>query len=253
MPAATRDKEFRRAKASVARVAGDSTRAVNAHHGGALLRCLSLLLLLLACLTLMSGCSVTSAPPASNTTAATSDSNARPGLAERPSEVRANQTPAPTATGAQNPPLAATKGTTAVYGSAETTPAASSEQDGAEASAAYEGFYEVLGARPKGFEQFGNFMIRAPQGGRISGAVVPLEGEIYEFASAALNAGKLTFVTRKVRGVHYSFEGTFLGQPPFASNKKAAVAEGSVRKFRGDQVAAEASMKFYFDEGGEDP
>lgn len=251
MPAATRDKEFRRAKAHLARVAGDSSRAANA-YGGALLRCL-LLLMLLACLPLMSGCSA-SAPPASNTTVTTSDSNARPGMAERPVEVRANQPPAPTATGAQNPTLATTtKGTTAVYGSAEMASVPSGEQEGAAASAAYEGFYEVLGARPKGFEQFGNFMIRAPQGGRISGAVVPLEGEIYEFASAALAGDKLTFVTRKVRGVHYSFDGTFLGQPPFASNKKAAVAEGSVRKFRGDQVAAEASMKFYFDEGGEGP
>jgi hypothetical protein len=252
MPAATRDKEFRRAKTRVERVAGDSSRASRAHDGIALLRCLLLLLALLACLPLMSGCSA-SAPPASNTTATTPDSNARHGTAERPVEVRANPTPAPTPSGAQNSTLATTKGTTAVYGSAETASTSSSEQEGAEASAAYEGFYEVLGARPKGFEQFGNFMIRAPQGGRISGAVVPLEGEIYEFASAALSGDKLTFVTRKVRGVHYSFDGTFLGQPPFASNKKAAVAEGSVRKFRGEQVAAEASMKFYFDQGGEEP
>jgi hypothetical protein len=109
----------------------------------------------------------------------------------------------------------------------------------------------VLGERPKGFEQFGNFMIRAPKGGRISGAVVPTEGKLYEFASASLEGERLTFTTQQVGGVSYSFDGRFLGAPPFGGGKTAAVARGTVRKYRGGRQEAEGEMSFYYDEGGE--
>lgn len=238
MPAATRDKEFRRARAHVVR-------------RGALMRSL----LLLVCVLLINGCSANAPSTGNATAAAIPDSNTRPITAERAGEVRANGQPSPTATGsAVDSSIETTKGAAGVGSPAERTASNSpSEQGSADASAAYEGFYEVLGARPKGFEQFGNFMIRAPQGGRISGAVVPLEGEIYEFARATLADRKLSFETKKIGGVHYAFDGQFLAAPPFAGNKKTAVAEGLVKKFRGAQLAAEASMKFYFDEGGEDP
>lgn len=247
MPAATRDQEFQRARGRHAPV--KSFRVMNSSDGGVLMRCL---LLLVFCVLFINGCSA-NAPSAGNTTATTSDSNVRPITTERAGEVRANERPSPTATGAENLARATTGATAGVASSAQTASNSSSEQGSAEASAAYEGFYEVLGARPKGFEQFGNFMIRAPQGGRISGAVVPLEGEIYEFARATLAERKLTFETKKIGGISYTFDGQFLAAPPFASNKKAAVAEGLVKKFRGTQLASEASMKFYFDEGGEDP
>jgi hypothetical protein len=244
--AATRDKTTVRAQVDVARK-GEPSRVLDA-PGGAWLLCL-----LLLCVLFLGGCSANAPSADSTTSAVTHDSNSRPVQPERGGGVRANEQLSPTVAGAENPTSATTKGAPDAAGSNATASASSNEQESADASAAYEGFYEVLGARPKGFEQFGNFMIRAPQGGRVSGAVVPLEGELYEFARATLANRKLTFVTRKVGGVHYSFDGQFLAAPPFANDKKAAVAEGLVKKFQGDKVAAEANMKFYFDEGGEDP
>lgn len=256
MPA-TRDQIVRRARVGEASVRVSPVVA-SAYGRGALMRWLLVCVLFIG-VPFINGCSA-SAPSTGNTTTATTASPVTPLTAERAGEVRANGQPAPTAaTGAVNSSLQTAQETTqgAPAGVADTTQQTastnSSAQDGAEASAAYEGFYEVLGARPKGFEQFGNFMIRAPKQGRISGAVVPLEGELYEFARATLAGGKLTFVTQKVGGVHYSFDGQFLAAPPFAGNKKVAVAEGLVKKFRGEQVTAEASMKFYYDEGGEGP
>lgn len=246
MPA-TRDKNFRRARYPFARVVGASSQEINAPVG-VLMRGL-----LLACVLLLGGCGA-SDPSKSNTTAATApESNTRPATTARAGDVPATAQPTLAATSAENLNGASTKGVPNAVAPATTPNASAGEQDDAAASAAYEGFYEVLGARPKGFEQFGNFMIRAPQDGRISGAVVPLEGEVYEFARATLADRKLTFVTQKVGGISYSFEGVFLERPPFAGKRKAAVAEGLVRKFRNDQPAGEANMKFYFDEGGEDP
>lgn len=258
--AATRDKELRRARAVIAR-SHESSRVTDAPRGGSLMRRLLLVCVLFIGVALVNGCSAGAPSAAANTTAdATQSSGVRPATAERAGEVRGNVQPSPNASvvGASSSLETAketTKGAAGVAGPTQTAGAfgSSSEQEGGAASAAYEGFYEVMGARPKGFEQFGNFMIRAPEGGRISGAVVPLEGKVYEFARATLDGRKLTFVTQKVGGVNYSFEGQFLAAPPFAGGKKTAVAEGLVRKFRHDQMAAEASMKFYFDEGGEEP
>lgn len=244
MPA-TRDKNFRRARKGIVRVVGASS-VINASRA-ALMRGL-----LLACVLLLGGCGASDPSKGSPTAATAPESNARPATTQRAGDVPVTAPPTPAATGAENSSGVATKGVSNAVTPA-TLPTATGAQDDAAASAAYEGFYEVLGARPKGFEQFGNFMIRAPQDGRISGAVVPLAGEVHEFARATLADRKLTFVTQKVGGISYSFEGVFLERPPFAGKRKAAVAEGLVRKFRNDQPAGEASMKFYFDEGGEDP
>jgi hypothetical protein len=187
---------------------------------------------LLLCALLLTGCAAGSG----SATGAASPTPAR--AADESPAARANGAPAGAAAAAVTPPTPAA-GTAARQGR------------GAEESARYEGFYEVLGERPRGFEQFGNFMIRAPEGGRISGAVAPTEGRLYEFDSASLEGERFAFTTRQVGGVSYSFEGRFLASPPFAGGKGAAVARGTVRKYRGGKQEAEAEMSFYYDEGGE--
>lgn len=116
--------------------------------------------------------------------------------------------------------------------------------------AAYTGFYEVVGALPADMKPFGNFMIRSVTGGKVSGAVVPDEGEVFEFTSATLANGNLSFTTAKNAGVSYSFEGAFTATPPFGGNKKTPVIEGTLKKYRNAQAAGQADLKFYFDAGG---
>lgn len=115
---------------------------------------------------------------------------------------------------------------------------------------AYSGFYEVLGERPKSIDPFGNFLIRSVQGTSVSGAVIPNEGKVFEFVTATLDAGRLSFSTKEVNGISYSFDGGFTEAPPFTSGKKIAVAEGTLTKLQKGKSVATADLKFFYDEGG---
>ncbi|HEV7859643.1 MAG TPA: hypothetical protein VGO91_13590 [Pyrinomonadaceae bacterium] len=238
---ATRDEGLARARAD------QLSRSLKASDGGSWMRHL-----LLVCVVLLCGGCATNATSTGNTPATTPDGVARPTPSQSASDGRVNVQPSPAPSGTEE----VARGTTQSGpgdSHAPQTPSTVSDKESAEASKAYGGFYEVQGAHPEGFEQFANFVIRSPEHGRISGAVIPTEGKVYEFARATLAGQRLTFVTHKVGSISYSFDGTFLAAPPFAGDKNVAVVEGTVKKFRNDQSAAEASLKFYFDEGGEEP
>jgi hypothetical protein len=116
----------------------------------------------------------------------------------------------------------------------------------------YAGFFEPVGRKPKGFEKFANFMIRSTRGKAVDGAVITSETDlIYEFVEATLEGDRLTFSTKKVRGVSYSFVGRFL-QPPPISERKGAVVEGTLTRYRNGRKTAGAAIKFRHESGGEE-
>jgi hypothetical protein len=116
----------------------------------------------------------------------------------------------------------------------------------------YAGFFEPVGRKPKGFEKFANFMIRSTRGRSVDGAVITSETDlVYEFVEAALEGDRLTFRTKKVRGVSYSFEGRFL-QPPPIGKRKGAVVEGTLTRYRNGRKTAGAVIKFRHESGGEE-
>jgi hypothetical protein len=115
----------------------------------------------------------------------------------------------------------------------------------------YETGYVIKGKRPKGFERFESFVMNSPDGEKLEGRVIPPAGNVYEFTSVSLVDGTLTFRTRPVKGVSYSFEGDFLQAPPFPYDGKTPVLQGKLKKIVSGSPVAEAQVKFIVEHGGE--
>jgi hypothetical protein len=114
----------------------------------------------------------------------------------------------------------------------------------------YQGFYVIVGEKPKAFSGIDNFVITEFNADRLSGRVVPVEGRVYEFRSAKLADGSLTFETRRVNGVGYSFTGRFLSAPPAPKDGRTPVIEGTMKRLRDGAPPEEAKLRFAFSEGG---
>ena len=97
----------------------------------------------------------------------------------------------------------------------------------------YLGFYSIVGSeKPKSFVDFDNFVITEAAPGMIRGRVVPPQGKVRDFLRAKLADGALTFETRRLNGVSYSFSGQFLKAPPVPVDGKTPVLEGIVARLR---------------------
>ena len=69
-------------------------------------------------------------------------------------------------------------------------------------------------------------------------------GTRYHFATITVNRKNFSFVTKKVRGVHYSFSGRFL-RTNFLNdelNEETAVARGTIVKYKNDIKMAQANI-----------
>ena len=76
-------------------------------------------------------------------------------------------------------------------------------------------------------------------------------GARYRFATITVNRKNFSFVTKKVRGVHYSFSGRFL-RTDFLNdelNEERAVARGTFVKYKNDVKIAQANVTLSYFSG----
>ena len=113
------------------------------------------------------------------------------------------------------------------------------------------GFYFIQDQVPKGFQNVDTIQYWLPQR-ETSGpddtprlAGVNLVGGIrYRFSTITVNRKNFSFVTKKVRGVHYSFTGRFL-RTNFLNdelNEERAVARGTIVRYKNDIKVAQATI-----------
>jgi hypothetical protein len=120
-------------------------------------------------------------------------------------------------------------------------------------------FYEAVGGRPKGIEEFENFFVRSFPGQPVSGGLITKTSNlVHTFSKVEVTGDRLTFTTLARRGVTYSFEGQLLkksesdeGGDALRDRARAAVAEGTLRKHRRGKQIAEARVRLGCGEAGE--
>lgn len=120
------------------------------------------------------------------------------------------------------------------------------------------GYYFIQGKAPKGFQNVDTiqYWLRSQESSgpdvseRLAG--VNLAGGIrYRFDTITVNRNNFSFVTRKVKGVHYSFAGRFL-RTDFLNDEleeERAVARGTLIKYKNDVVAAQANVTLSYFSG----
>jgi len=140
------------------------------------------------------------------------------------------------------------------------TPAKSSRAQKEEAArpAPWAGcFYEAVGGRPKGIEEFENFFVISFPGQPLSGGLITKTSNlVHTFSKVEVTGDRLTFTTRARRGVNYSFEGQLLKSESTESGAasrggSAAVAEGTLRKHRRGKQMVEVRVRLGCGEAGE--
>lgn len=119
-------------------------------------------------------------------------------------------------------------------------------------------FYEAVGGRPKGIEEFENFFVRSFPGQPVSGGLITKTSNlVHTFSKVEVTGDRLTFTTLARRsGVNYSFEGQLLKNESAEGGDasrggEAAVAEGTLRKHRRGKQVAEAWVRLGCGEEGE--
>jgi hypothetical protein len=116
----------------------------------------------------------------------------------------------------------------------------------------YLGFYVPAdgAAAPAAMPEFANFLIAEAGPGIVRGRVVPNKGQVRDFLRAKIQNGDLTFETKRVNGVSYSFAGQFLKSPPAPADGKTAVLEGTLKRFRNGAAAGSVKLRFALSPGG---
>ena len=120
------------------------------------------------------------------------------------------------------------------------------------------GYYFIQDRVPKGFQNIDTIQYWLPpmetsgldESTRLAG--VNLVGNTrHRFATITVNWKNFSFVTKKVRGVHYSFSGRFL-RSNFLNdelNEERAVARGTIVKYKNDVMIARANITLSYFSG----
>ena len=120
------------------------------------------------------------------------------------------------------------------------------------------GYYFIQGRVPKGFQNVDTIQYWLPEvetndpdaSPRLAGVNL-VGGTRHRFATISVNRKNFSFVTKKVRGLHYSFSGRFL-RTDFLNdelNEEKAVARGTLVKYKNDIRVAQASVTLSYFSG----
>ena len=113
-----------------------------------------------------------------------------------------------------------------------------------------DGSFWVHGAPPAKFSEFGAINLNAKKSRHLPKAGFETnDGKKYRFRALSVKRERFTFTTITVRGISYSFSGKFLKGGVFAAgmlDDETPVLEGTLRKFKGGKMVAEADMKFVY-------
>lgn len=115
-------------------------------------------------------------------------------------------------------------------------------------------FYEALGKRPKGLEDFENFFVNNHPGKPLMGGIITKSSSlVFTFAKVEVTGEHLIFTTVARRGTKYSFEGRLLKGAGGADNdvERRPVAEGTLKRFRRGKQVAEGKVRLSCNSGGE--
>lgn len=115
--------------------------------------------------------------------------------------------------------------------------------------------YYFLDEPPVDFEEFVNFFVVAFPGQPASGEVsTKATNMVFRFAAVKVDGSRLTFTTKTIGGVRYSFEGQYLNKPRIANGEivRETVIQGALRKHSRGRQVAEVEARFGCDPGGED-
>ncbi|HVG31532.1 MAG TPA: hypothetical protein VM911_00570 [Pyrinomonadaceae bacterium] len=117
------------------------------------------------------------------------------------------------------------------------------------------GYYSLVGAHPKGFENFDTIQYwrkEDEQSGpdiseRLSGVTAD-EGVLYRYRTITINRRTFVFTTRVVKSTSYSFTGRFLRTDFLNSelNFDKPVLTGTLTKYRRGKKVAEAQVKLSY-------
>ena len=120
------------------------------------------------------------------------------------------------------------------------------------------GYYFIQGRVPKGFQNIDTIQYWLPRietsglddSLRLAG--VNLVGNTrYRFATITVNRKNFSFVTKKIKGVHYSFSGRFL-RTDFLNDElkeERAVVRGTLVKYKNDTRVAQANITLSYFSG----
>ena len=117
------------------------------------------------------------------------------------------------------------------------------------------GYYSLVGAHPKGFENFDMIQYwrkEDEQTGvdiseRLSGVKAD-EGVLYRYSTISINRRRFVFTTRRVKGTSYSFSGRFL-RTDFVNNDlnfDKPVLVGTLTRYRRGRKVAEAKVRLSY-------
>jgi len=117
------------------------------------------------------------------------------------------------------------------------------------------GYYSLVGAHPKGFENFDTIQYwrkEDEQSGpdiseRLSGVTAD-KGVLYRYRTITINRRSFVFTTRVVKGTSYSFTGRFL-RTDFVNSEldfDKPVLLGTLTKYRRGKKVAEAQVKLSY-------
>ena len=120
------------------------------------------------------------------------------------------------------------------------------------------GYYFIQGKKPKGFQNIDDiqYWLRSHESSgpdvseRLAGVNL-VGGPRYRFATITVNRKSFLFVTRKVKGVHYSFSGRFL-RTDFLNdelNEEKAVVRGTLVKYKNGVIVAQATVTLSYFSG----
>ena len=120
------------------------------------------------------------------------------------------------------------------------------------------GYYFIQGRVPKGFQNVDTIQYWLPEvesndpdaSPRLAGVNL-VGGTRYRFATISVNRKNFSFVTKQLRGVHYSFSGRFL-RTDFLNdelNEETKVARGTLVKYQNDIKVAQASVTLSYFSG----
>lgn len=117
------------------------------------------------------------------------------------------------------------------------------------------GYYSLVGAHPRGFENFDTIQYWRKQdeqsgpdiSDRLSGVTAD-EGVLYRYRTITINRRGFAFTTRVVKGTSYSFNGRFL-RTDFVNTEldfDKPVLAGTLTKYRRGKKVAEADVKLSY-------
>lgn len=140
--------------------------------------------------------------------------------------------------------------------------AAADSEETAEYEFEVGGFYSIIGAVPKGFEDFEEISITimdyesASEENDYRGTPIPPKGFVlakkeFNFAKISLGRKTMAFETQAVKGTSYKFSGKFIEKAPFWDfDPETPVLEGRLTKFKKGKKIAQGNVRFQWYGGG---